>query len=43
LRDYVRRRGEDRRRVEIKGKATKLKQNNQFKRVAKKATDLVEG
>jgi len=43
LRDYVRRWGEDRRRVEIKGKATKLKQNNQFKRVAKKATDLVEG
>ena len=42
LRDYVRRWGEDRRKVGINGKATKLKHNNQFKRVAKKATDLVE-
>ena len=43
LRDYVRRWGEDRRKAEINGKATKLKHNNQFKRVAKKATDLAEG
>jgi hypothetical protein len=43
LRDYVRRWGEDRRKVGISGKATKLKHNNQFKRVAKMATDLAEG
>ena len=42
LRDYVRRWGEDRRKAGINGKATKLKHNNQFKRVAKKATDLAE-
>ena len=43
LRDYVRRWGEDRRKAGINGKATKLKHNNQFKRVAKMATDLSEG
>ena len=42
LRDYVRRWGEDRRKAGINGKVTKLKHNNQFKRVAKKATDLAE-
>ena len=42
LRDYVRRWGEDRRKVGVSGNATKLKHNNQFKRVAKKATDLAE-
>ncbi len=42
LRDYVRRWGEDRRKAGINGKATKLKHNNQFKRVEKKATDLAE-
>ena len=43
LRDYVRRWGEGRRKVGINGKATKLKHNNQFKRVAKMVTDLAEG
>jgi len=42
LRDYVRKWGEDRRQEGIKEKATKLKQNHQFKRIAKKATDLAE-
>jgi hypothetical protein len=43
LRDYVRRWGEDRRKTGINGKTIRLKHNNQFKRVAKKATDLAEG
>ena len=43
LRDYVRRWGEDRRKTGINGKTTKLKHNNQFKRVAKMVTDLAEG
>ena len=43
LRDYIRKWGEDRRKAGIEGKTTRLKQNNQFKRVAKKATDLAEG
>ena len=43
LRDYIRKWGEDRRKAGIEGKATRLKQNNQFKRVAKRATDLAEG
>ena len=43
LRDYVRRWGEGRRKTGINGKATKLKHNNQFKRVEKKATDLAGG
>ncbi|MFH1932377.1 MAG: hypothetical protein ABIN18_12420 [Pseudomonadota bacterium] len=43
LRDYVRRWGEDRRKAGINGKVTKLKHNNQFKRVAKMVTDLAEG
>lgn len=42
LRDYVRRWGEDRRKAGINGKVTKLKHNNQFKRVANMATDLAE-
>lgn len=42
LRDYVRRWGEDRRKTGISGKTVKLKHNNQFKRVEKKATDLAE-
>ena len=42
LHDYVRRWGEDRRKAGVNGKVTKLKHNNQFKRVAKKATDLAE-
>ncbi len=42
LRDYVRRWGEDRRKAGINGKTIKLKHNNQFKRVEKKATDLAE-
>ena len=40
LRDYVRKWGEDRRKAGIKGKATRLKHNSQFKRIAKMATDL---
>lgn len=37
LRGYIRKWGEDRRKTGIKGKATKLKQNNQFKQIAKMA------
>ena len=43
LRDYVRKWGEDFRKAGVKGEATRLKQNKQFKRVAKKANDLAEG
>jgi hypothetical protein len=43
LRDYVRKWGEDRRRAGIKGTASRLKHNNQFKRIAKMATDLAAG
>ena len=43
LRDYIRKWGEDRRKAGIEGKATRLKHNNQFKRIARKATDLAEG
>ena len=43
LRDYVRKWGEDRRKAGINGKATKLKHNNQFKRIRKKATELADG
>jgi hypothetical protein len=42
LRDYVRRWGEDRRKTGINGKTPKLKRNNQFRRVEKKATELAE-
>lgn len=43
LRDYIRKWGEDRRRAGIGWKAARLKQNNQFKRIAKKATELADG
>ena len=43
LRDYVCKWGEDRRKAGIKGKATTLKHNNQFNRIAKKATELADG
>lgn len=43
LRDYVRRWGEDRGKTGINGKTLKLKHNNQFKRVEKKATELAGG
>jgi len=43
LHDYVRKWGADRRKAGIKGKATRLKHNNQFERIAKIATELTEG
>ena len=43
LRDYVRRWGEVRGKTGINGKTLKLKNNNQFKRIEKKATELAGG
>jgi hypothetical protein len=43
LRDYVRKWGEKRREAGVRGKATRLKHNIQFKRIAQRATDLAGG